>query len=84
MPSNTIALLGQSKDRRSGFSTATQLPHTGMVYFSSLVQDTPPDLRRKVSRIVAAKVTPLLLLLLDLPPPPPPPFPLLPPPPHPR
>jgi len=57
MPSNTIALLGQSKDRRSGFSTATQLPHTGMVYFSSLVQDTPPDLRRKVSRIVAAKVT---------------------------
>ena len=26
MPSNNICLLGQSKERRSGFSTATQVP----------------------------------------------------------
>ena len=78
MPSNNICLLGQSKERRSGFSTATQvcqetrelyefiqrislnflefdnltctqLPHTGMIYYSALVQDAPADLRRKVS-----------------------------------
>jgi len=57
MPSNNISLLGQSKERRSGFSTATQLPHTGMIYYSQLVQDCPPDLRRKVARVVGAKVT---------------------------
>lgn len=57
MPSNNISLLGQTKDRRSGFSTATQLPHTGMIYYSQLVQDCPPDLRRKVARVVGAKVT---------------------------
>ena len=26
----------------------TQLPHTGMIYYSALVQDAPADLRRKV------------------------------------
>jgi len=57
MPSNNICLLGQSKERRSGFSTATQLPHTGMIYYSALVQDAPADLRRKVARVVGAKVT---------------------------
>ena len=57
MPSNNISLLGQSKERRSGFSTATQLPHTGMLYYCQLVQDCPPDIRRKVARVVGAKVT---------------------------
>lgn len=57
MPSNNISLLGQSKDRRSGFSTATQLPHTGMLYYCPLVQNCAPDLRRKVARVVGAKVT---------------------------
>merc|ERR1719470_557831 len=56
MPSNNICLLGQSKERRSGFSTATQLPHTGMIYYCQLVQDAPADLRRKVARVVGAKV----------------------------
>lgn len=57
MPANNIALLGQQKKVAQGFSTATQLPHTGFVYYSQLVQNVPPDLRRKVSRIVGAKVT---------------------------
>lgn len=33
------------------------LPHTGFIYYSQIVQDTPPDLRRKAARLVAAKCT---------------------------
>lgn len=33
------------------------LPHTGFIYYSPIVQDTPPDLRRKAARLVAAKCT---------------------------
>jgi len=57
MPANNISLLGQLKKAATGFSTATQLPHTGFVYYSQLVQDVPPDLRRKVARIVGTKCT---------------------------
>jgi U4/U6 small nuclear ribonucleoprotein PRP31 len=56
MPANNIALLGQQKKTQSGFSQAsTRLPHTGFVYYSELVQNLPPDLRRKTSRIVGSK-----------------------------
>jgi len=57
MPANNISLLGQQKKVSTGFSSATQLPHTGFIYYSQIVQDTPPDLRRKVARIVGAKCT---------------------------
>jgi len=57
MPANNIALLGQQKKVSTGFSSTTQLPHTGFVYYSQIVQDVPPDLRRKVSRIVGTKCT---------------------------
>lgn len=57
MPANNVSLLGQQKKVAQGFSTATQLPHTGFVYYSQLVQNVPPDLRRKVARIVGSKVT---------------------------
>merc|ERR1719334_1001503 len=57
MPANNISLLGQQKKVSTGFSTASQLPHTGFVYYSDLVQDCPPDIRRKVARIVGAKCT---------------------------
>lgn len=33
------------------------LPHTGFIYYSPLVQETTPDLRRKAARLVAAKCT---------------------------
>jgi hypothetical protein len=33
------------------------LPHTGFIYYSDIVQDTPPDLRRKAARLVVAKST---------------------------
>jgi len=57
MPANNISLLGQTKRASTGFSTATMLPHTGFVYYSQIVQDVPPDLRRKVARIVGTKCT---------------------------
>jgi len=57
MPANNISLLGQQKKVSTGFSSSTQLPHTGFVYYTALVQDSPPDLRRKVARLVGAKVT---------------------------
>jgi len=55
MPSCNILVLGQQKKTLSGFSQVTALPHTGFVYYCDLVQDAPPDLRRKLSRIVSAK-----------------------------
>ncbi|XP_023329470.1 U4/U6 small nuclear ribonucleoprotein Prp31 [Eurytemora carolleeae] len=57
MPANNISLLGQQKKVSTGFSTATQLPHTGFIYYSQIVQDVPPDLRRKVARLVGTKCT---------------------------
>jgi U4/U6 small nuclear ribonucleoprotein PRP31 len=55
MPSNNIALLGQQKKTLSGFSQHSTLPHTGFIYYSNIVQDLPPDIRRKASRLVASK-----------------------------
>lgn len=39
------------------FSKTQMLPHAGFIYYSQIVQDTPPDLRRKAARLVAAKCT---------------------------
>ena len=57
MPACNLLLLGQQKKALSGFSTVQILPHTGYVYHSDLVQSLPPDLRKQVARIVAAKCT---------------------------
>ncbi|XP_011494590.1 PREDICTED: U4/U6 small nuclear ribonucleoprotein Prp31 [Ceratosolen solmsi marchali] len=57
MPACNILLLGTRKTTLSGFSQVTALPHTGFIYYSKIVQDTPQDLRRKASRLVAAKST---------------------------
>merc|ERR1719312_387096 len=57
MPANNISLLGQQKKVSTGFSSTSQLPHTGYVYYTQLVQDCAPDIRRKVARLVGAKVT---------------------------
>lgn len=37
------------------FSKTQVLPHTGLIYYSQIVQDTPADMRRKAARLVAAK-----------------------------
>ena len=57
MPACNILLLGQQKKTLSGFSSVQILPHTGYIYYADVVQRVPPDLRRKVARIVAAKCT---------------------------
>merc|ERR1719189_2925805 len=55
MPANHVALLGQQKKVLAGYSQSSTLPHTGFVYYSELVQKLPPDLRRKVARVVGSK-----------------------------
>lgn len=57
IPACNVLLLGQQKKTLSGFSQVTMLPHTGFVYYSDIVQNTPPDLRRKAARLVATKCT---------------------------
>lgn len=57
MPSCNVQVLGSQKKFLSGFSRMTMLPHTGFLYYSDIVQDTLPDLRRKAARLVAAKCT---------------------------
>lgn len=57
MPACNILLLGQQKKTLSGFSTVQIIPHTGYIYHSELLQKIPSDLRRKVSRVIAGKLT---------------------------
>ncbi|GIY59477.1 hypothetical protein CEXT_635111 [Caerostris extrusa] len=55
MPACNIQVLGSQRRTLAGFSTTAIMPHTGFVYTSDIVQNTPPDLRRKAARLVAAK-----------------------------
>ncbi|CAG9861885.1 unnamed protein product [Phyllotreta striolata] len=57
IPACNVLLLGQQKKSLSGFSQTTMLPHTGFIYYSEIVQNTPPDMRRKAARLVATKCT---------------------------
>ncbi|CAH1793713.1 unnamed protein product [Owenia fusiformis] len=57
MPACNILLLGAQKKTLSGFSQTAAIPHAGFVYYSDVVQKTPPDLRRKAARLVSAKCT---------------------------
>ncbi|EDV27298.1 uncharacterized protein TRIADDRAFT_20768 [Trichoplax adhaerens] len=55
MPACNIMVLGSVKKSLSGFSTSSIMPHTGNLYYSDIVQNSPPDLRKKAARLVAAK-----------------------------
>ncbi|CAH0406614.1 unnamed protein product [Chilo suppressalis] len=57
MPACNVLTLGQQKKTLSGFSQAAALPHTGFIYFSQIVQDTPPELRFKAAKLVSTKLT---------------------------
>ncbi|XP_028170449.1 U4/U6 small nuclear ribonucleoprotein Prp31, partial [Ostrinia furnacalis] len=57
MPACNVLPLGQQKKTLSGFSQAASLPHTGFIYFSQIVQDTPPELRYKAAKLVSTKLT---------------------------
>ncbi|KAG9099746.1 U4/U6-U5 snRNP complex subunit prp31 [Ceratobasidium sp. 370] len=55
MPACNVHLLGAQKKIAAGFSTATQNRHTGFVFQSELVQQTPAEYRMKAQRTVGAK-----------------------------
>lgn len=58
MPACNVILLGSQKRSMGGFHSAQQIqPHMGFIYFSEIVQKTPPDLRKKAVRLVSAKCT---------------------------
>ncbi|XP_021951510.1 U4/U6 small nuclear ribonucleoprotein Prp31 [Folsomia candida] len=57
MPSCNILTLGSQKKILSGFSQSAMLPHTGFIYHCDLVQESPPDMRRKMARMLANKCT---------------------------
>lgn len=56
-------VLGAKRKTLAGFSTATTQPHQGFIYNSDVIQQTPPALRGKASRMVGAKCT--LLARMD-------------------
>ncbi|KAL9712799.1 U4/U6-U5 snRNP complex subunit prp31 [Leucoagaricus gongylophorus] len=55
MPACNVHLLGAQKKITAGFSTATQRRHTGFIFQSELVTQTPPEYQLKVQRTVGAK-----------------------------
>lgn len=56
IPACNIEVMGQEKRHLAGFSNASALPHTGILYQCELVQRCPPFLRRKLLKQVASKV----------------------------
>ena len=50
-----LQLLGAQRKIAAGFSSATQRRHTGFVYQSELVQQTPAEYQLKLQRAVGAK-----------------------------
>lgn len=57
-------LLGAQRKITAGFSTATQRRHTGFVYQSELVQQTPAEYQLKLQRTIGAKA--VLAARMDL------------------
>ncbi|KXN86362.1 U4/U6 small nuclear ribonucleoprotein Prp31 [Leucoagaricus sp. SymC.cos] len=55
MPACNVHLLGAQKKITAGFSTTTQRRHTGFIFQSELVTQTPPEYQLKVQRTVGAK-----------------------------
>ncbi|KAG2043018.1 hypothetical protein BDR03DRAFT_931283 [Suillus americanus] len=55
MPSCNVHLLGAQKKMTLGFSSYTQRRHTGFVFQSDLIQQTPAEYQLKVQRTVGAK-----------------------------
>lgn len=57
IPACNVLVLGAKRKTLTGFSSKTVQPHQGFIYASDLVQNTPPALRSKAARLVAAKCT---------------------------
>ncbi|KAA1466266.1 Nop domain-containing protein [Dentipellis sp. KUC8613] len=55
MPACNVHLLGAQRKIAAGFSTATQRRHTGFIYQSELIQQTPSEHQLKMQRTIGAK-----------------------------
>ncbi|KAK0231084.1 hypothetical protein IW262DRAFT_455566 [Armillaria fumosa] len=55
MPACNVHLLGAQRKITAGFSTATQKRHTGFIFQSDLVLQTPPEYQLKIQRTIGAK-----------------------------
>ncbi|KAJ6629151.1 hypothetical protein B0H10DRAFT_2160619 [Mycena sp. CBHHK59/15] len=64
MPSCNVHLLGAQRKIAAGFSSATQRRHTGFIFQSELVSQTPPEYQLRVQRTVGAKA--VLAARMDL------------------
>ncbi|KAF7301411.1 Nop domain-containing protein [Mycena indigotica] len=64
MPACNVHLLGAQRKITAGFSTATQKRHTGFIFQSELVTQTPPEYQLKVQRTIGAKA--VLAARMDL------------------
>lgn len=55
-PACNFQVMGQQKGALAGFSAAASMPHTGILFFATVVQQAPPYLRAKALKVTAAKV----------------------------
>jgi len=57
IPACNLQVLGQNKIANlGGFGAAAAMPHTGLIYYTTAVQQAPPYLRMRALKVVAAKV----------------------------
>lgn len=49
MPACNVLVLGSQRTTLSGFSQMASLPHTGFIYYSEIVQETPPVSIQKIT-----------------------------------
>ena len=57
MPACNVQLLGAKRKTLAGFSTANSQIHVGYLEQSEIFQSTPPTLRKRACRLLAAKST---------------------------
>jgi U4/U6 small nuclear ribonucleoprotein PRP31 len=55
-PSCNVQVLGQKRKHLAGLSRAAAQPHRGVIFECPLVVSAPPDLQRKMGKVLAAKV----------------------------
>ena len=57
LPSTVVQILGSKKRALGGMSTVAIVGNAGFIQYCDIVQNTPPNLRSKVTRLVAGKAT---------------------------
>jgi len=55
IPCCNLQVMGQEKRALAGFGNAAAMKHTGIIYYSELVQSCPVGLRQKALKVTAAK-----------------------------